>query len=297
MASRLRAVVPKAAVPSKPKILIYGKPGVGKTWGALDFPGVYYIDPEGGADLEHYTDKLAAADGMYMGPDLGANDFPTVIDQVKALATERHDFKTLVIDSASVLFHTAIAEESESLGDKDQFGASKKAGVRHMRILIRWLKKLNMNVLLVAHSIPEWGLVNGRREQIGDAPDVWEKVEYELHLCLQIEKQGKSRFARVRKTRLKEFEDADRFPWSYENFAQRYGKTIIEANSTAIELASPEQVAELTGLLSVVKVPDGWGEKYLSDNDAETWADVPAANVAAVIARLHANVSKIKETA
>jgi hypothetical protein len=48
MASRLKAIVPKAAVPSKPQMLVYGKPGVGKTWVALDFPGVFYIDTERG---------------------------------------------------------------------------------------------------------------------------------------------------------------------------------------------------------------------------------------------------------
>ena len=69
MASKLKAIAPKAAEPSKPKMLIYGKPGVGKTWAALDFPSVYYMDTEGGADLEHYTDKLLAAGGMYFGPE------------------------------------------------------------------------------------------------------------------------------------------------------------------------------------------------------------------------------------
>ncbi len=34
----LKGTDPKSAKPSKPKILIYGKPGVGKTWAALDFP-------------------------------------------------------------------------------------------------------------------------------------------------------------------------------------------------------------------------------------------------------------------
>ena len=76
--SRLKAVAPKAAEPSKPKVLIFGKPGVGKTWQALDFPSVYYIDTEGGADLAHYTDKLERSGGVYRarllqgGPDQGA---------------------------------------------------------------------------------------------------------------------------------------------------------------------------------------------------------------------------------
>ena len=124
--SRLKAVDPVSAEPSKPKILIYGKPGVGKTWTSLDFPKPYYIDTESGADLAHYTKKLKAAGGAYFGVDQGILDFKEVIEQVKALATETHEYKTLVIDSVSKIFNTAIAAEAERLGAADQYGASKK---------------------------------------------------------------------------------------------------------------------------------------------------------------------------
>src|SRR5262249_38170256 len=103
--SKLKAVDPKAAEPSKPKILIFGKPGVGKTWGSLDFPSVYYIDTEGGADLKHYTDKLTKAGGMYFGPEQGSLSFASVLEQIQALATERHSFRTVVIDSISKLMN------------------------------------------------------------------------------------------------------------------------------------------------------------------------------------------------
>ena len=297
--SKLKAIAPKAAAPSKPKILIYGKPGVGKTWASLDFPSVFYIDTEGGADLEHYTDKLAAAGGVYLGPNQGALDFPTVIEQVKALATEKHDYRTLVIDSVSKLFNTAIADEAERLGDKDAFGASKKAGVSQMRILIRWLTRLDMNVILVAHAMAEWG-INERtkqREQIGETFDAWDRLEYELHLCLHISKEGPDRSARVRKSRLKEFPDAARFPWSYDSFADRYGREIIEAAAKVIEMATPEQVAEVRDLLDRVKVPDGWEAKFLSDNDATDWPEVPTENIGAVIIKLRSKLQPIKEAA
>src|SRR5664280_1663930 len=75
--TKLKAKDPKTTEPSKPKILIFGKPGVGKTWFSLDFPSVYYIDTEGGADLAHYTAKLIKSGGVYMGPEDGSLDFPT----------------------------------------------------------------------------------------------------------------------------------------------------------------------------------------------------------------------------
>jgi hypothetical protein len=223
--SKLRGKDPKTAEPSKPKVLIFGKPGVGKTWTAIDFPAVYYIDSEGGADLEHYTDKLVKAGGVYMGPADGANDFAVLIDQVKALATEKHTYRTLVIDSISKVFNTAVAIEADRLGDKNAFGADKKPAIAAMRQLVAWLQRLDMNVVLIAHEKVEWGQNNnGERVEVGQTFDCWDKLEYELHLALRILKQGKSRKAFVRKSRLTGFPEGEMFAWEYDTFADRYGR-------------------------------------------------------------------------
>ena len=59
--SKLKGRDPQTVEPSKPKIVVFGPSGIGKTWFALDFPSVYYIDTEAGADLGHYRAKLKAA--------------------------------------------------------------------------------------------------------------------------------------------------------------------------------------------------------------------------------------------
>lgn len=273
--SRLKAKDPKTAEPSKPKILIFGKPGVGKTWTSLDFPNCYYIDSENGADLEHYTAKLHKAGGVYMGPEDGSLDFPTVIEQFQALATEKHQFKTVIVDSISKLFNTAIANEAERLGEKNVFGADKKPAIAFMRRLVAWVNRLDMNVLFIAHSRSEWGVDNkGERTEIGQTFDAWEKLGYELHLCLEILKQGESRKALVRKSRLVGFPDADRFDWSYPAFAKRYGQEIIEKESTPIELATEMQVTEIERLIKVVKVDQADIDKALGRANAETFSEL-----------------------
>ena len=252
--SKLKAVDPKAAEPSKPKVLIFGKPGVGKTWTSLDFPNVYYIDTEGGADMEHYTDKLKASGGAYFGPDQGSLEFNSVIAEVQALATEDHAFKTLVIDSISKLYNIAAAEAAERGGD--DFGRDKKEANKPMRRLINWLNRLDMNVILIAHEKPMWGGSGSDRAVIGETFDCYDKLEYELHLCLQIAKQGTSRKAKVKKSRLTGFPDADTFDWSYGEFAKRYGKDIIEKAGKSIVLASAEQVSEVKRLVDLLKVSE-----------------------------------------
>lgn len=282
--SKLKAVEPKSAEPKKPKILIYGKPGVGKTWASLDFPNVYYIDTEGGASMAHYTDKLKNAGGVYFGPEQGSLDFETVIEQIQALATEEHNFKTVVIDSVSKLFNTAIAIEAERLGDKDAFGASKKPAVAYMRKLINWLSRIDMNVILVSHEKPEWGLnAKGERVEIGQTFDAWDKLEYELDLCLNVVKAGPNRTARVRKSRLTEFPDASTFGWSYNEFAEKYGKSVIEKKSEAITLATPEQLAEIKKLLETVKLPEGQEDKWLKAAQVDGWEEMETARIAKAI--------------
>ncbi len=263
--SKLKAVDPTTAEPSKPKILIFGKPGVGKTWTSIDFPKPYYIDTESGADLAHYTAKLKAVGGAYFGVDQGSLDFKEVIDQVKALATEQHDYKTLVIDSVSKIFNTTIAAEAEKLGSSDQYGASKKPAVSYTRQLVNWLDRLDMSVILIAHEKPMWGIdAKGQRAEIGVTFDAYDKLEYELHLCLNITKEGDSRKARVRKSRILAFPDGSVFDWSYAKFSEMYGKDIIEKKHEALKLATPEQIKEFNELLEVVKMADDWLEKCLT---------------------------------
>lgn len=291
--SKLKAVTPKAAEPSKPKVLIFGKPGAGKTWGALDFPRCYYIDTEGGANLAHYTDKLEKAGGMYLGPEHGSNDFKVVLEQVQALAVEDHPYKTLVIDSVSQLINVETADEAERLGDKDVFGASKKPAVAHMRRLVNWLQRLPMNVVLIAHEKTEWGLVKGTRTEIGATFDAWDRLAYELHLIMNIVKSGNTRSAKVGKSRLLGFAEGTSFPWSYEQFAQRYGRDVIEADAAPIMMATPAQIAELQGLLERVRMPEDWLDKCLKKGMAESLADMDAANTAAMINMLKSKLLEL----
>lgn len=296
MASKLKAVDPKAAEPSKPKVLIFGKPGVGKTWTSLDFPSVYFIDTEGGADMAHYTDKLKKSGGAYFGVDQGSLSFESILEQVEALATEKHKYKTVVIDSISKVFAMEIAKEAERLGDKDAFGASKKPAVAYMRRLIAWLTRMDMNVILVAHEKDLYGLDEKRqRNVIGVTFDAYDKLEYELHLCLNIFKIGGQHKARVTKSRLTGFKDADIFEWSYDAFAERYGKDILEGTVKQVVLATPEQIKELQDLLEVVKLPEGTEQQWFKKANVETYQEMDGDKVAAIIDMLKEKMSNKKE--
>jgi hypothetical protein len=286
--SKLKAIKPKEAPQTKPKILIFGKAGVGKTYTALDFPSAYYIDTEGGATLPAYTDKLTGSGGAYYGIEQGSLSFDSIIEEVKALATEKHNFKTLIIDSITKVYNHEIAKEQERLGDKDAFGASKKPAISYMRQLISWLSRLDMNVILVAHETQEWE----KGEAIGSTFDCFNKVEYELDLCLQIYRLGDEHKARVRKSRFESFPNGASFEWSYNEFADRYGKEIIEKDTQSIELASPEQIKELIHYCDLMNISEGEKNKWFEKAKCESFQDMDSDKAQKLIDMLKTKLDK-----
>lgn len=289
----LKAKHPKKAEPKKPKILIFGLPGVGKTFGALDFPGVYYIDCEGGAALDHYTDKLEASGGMYLGPKDGANDMDVVLDQIKSLATTKHNFRTLVIDSFTKLFNTRVAEKTEAMEaanvDMDKtFGREKKPAVGKTRQMVAWFDRLDMNVILVCHQKDQWS--DGK--VIGQSFDGYDKLEYELDLVMQILKQGTSRKAKIGKCRLKQFREGEIIDWNYKTFAERYGIEVIEAESHPVEPASAEQIRVIQELAAIVRLDEDTRVKWFEKAGVDSWGEMDGVTIQACIDYLTSKLPK-----
>ena len=291
--SKLKAKDPVLAEPSRLKLQIFGPPGVGKTWGVLEWPACYYIDTEGGANLAHYATRLKASGGSYLGPEDGSLDFDAVLEQCSALASEAHGYKTLVIDSISKLFNHAVALEAERLGDKNAFGADKKPAIACMRRLIMWINRLDMNVVLIAHERPLWGLDSkGDRSELGKTADSWEKTEYELSLSAQIVKRGASRYAIVKKSRLPGFPDGESIPWNFQEFATRYGGNGLCLDAKVSSLASQDTLNKINDLISLLHVtPDEVG-KWLDKAGASELKELDTAKADKIVAFLSAKLPK-----
>lgn len=297
MPTKLKAINPQLVKPGHLKGVLFGKPGAGKTWTALGFPGVFLIDTENGARLAHYTEKLVASGGVYLGPSEGSQDFETVINQIIALSTEKHPYKTLVIDSITKLFELEIAREAERLGSKDAFGASKKPAVAHMRRLVSWLGKLDMNCWLIAHETSEWGVIDGQRAELGKMPSIWPGLIYEIDLTLQIRMHNaKRRDAVVYKSRLTGFPQNDVIVLQdgqdkgYEEIATRYGKDFIEAAPVAVDLATPEQVEQITKLFAAMNLTDEQIAKGLAKRNVESIKELSTTDAATIITELKAKI-------
>tara|TARA_R110002020_G_scaffold179804_2_gene373527 strand:- start:5118 stop:5987 length:870 start_codon:yes stop_codon:yes gene_type:complete len=261
---------PPVGKTKRAKIILSGRAGVGKTYFALDFPSCYYIDVEGSAERDHYADKLAKAGGVYFGQDEGSQDYDTVIEEIVTLATVEHEYKTVVIDSFSKLYATAAGIAEEKVGS--DFGRDKKEANRPTRRLIRWIDRLDMNVILICHQADQWGKdAKGEQSVIDSTFDGMKRLEYELDLWIEILKEGKSRKGRVRKSRLLGFVEGERFDLVYKDFAECYGKKLINADHQVThQTATPEQASNLITLCRDAGIPTTTIEKWCEKAGVES---------------------------
>lgn len=275
----LKARLPDNVSPSKPKFLISGESGVGKTFFALDFPKPYLIDTEGGATREQYQSKLKNMGGAYFGKDEGSQDFKEVIKEVRELCTTVHEYKTLIIDSFTYLYMLEAAE-AESKGGSD-FGRDKKAANIPTRQLISQLEKCDLNVILICHSKQAWERRGKDIINVGTTFDGYEKLEYILDLWIEIVKGGKTFL--VKKSRIQTLPQGEAYALSYDKFADVYGRAVIEKESVPINLALPEQVIRLNLLVDGLKVDSDTKEKWLTKCGVDTFEEMSQPQIQSLI--------------
>ncbi len=264
----LRARKPEAVV-KRLKMFMFGPAGVGKTTAAIQFPNSYIIDGERGT--ENY-DQLITQSGSVVYPTTDINE---VVQEVKSLLTERHDFRTLVIDPITPVYNDLLDKCESQVGA--DFGRHYGAANKTMKRLANLIMNLDMNVIVTAHAKTEYG---ANLAKIGYTFDGWRQLDYWFDLVVELGKKGKRRMARVAKTRIETFPDEDVFEWSYDAIKKRYDASILERAAQQVALASPEQVREIKDLLNIVRLPEGLVDKWLSKAQVETWEDMPAETIA-----------------
>ncbi len=142
--------------PHKPaRVLIYGVEGAGKsTFGARSDNPVF-ISPEGG------TDRLTRVDGSPVDEMPDVNSWDAIKAAVTQLTVEKHDFKTLVIDSADWVEKLAHAKIIGTSGKSiitcnGGYGTGYRESERMHRELIESLSllrdKRDMNIIVTAHA-------------------------------------------------------------------------------------------------------------------------------------------------
>jgi len=280
------------AIQKRLKALFYGAAGVGKTTAAIQFPKPYLIDTEKGAENSQYI-KLLNKNG---GAVFQTTDFDELITEIKALLTEKHDFKTLVIDPLTTLYNDLLDKYADLLRrqskDKDatgtEFGRHYGEANKKMKHLCNLLLRLDMNVIITSHAKNEYG---NNLVVLGQTFDCYKKLDYLFDLVFEIQKRGKERVGIVKKTRIEGFNDLEQFPFNYEEIAIRYGKDILEKDAQQEQLATKEQVEELKRYIELLKVSEEITEKWLTKSNSETFDEMKSEDIQKCIDLLKSKIN------
>jgi hypothetical protein len=263
----LRAVKPNT-IQKRLKALFYGHSGVGKTTAAINFPKPYLIDTERGSENDQYVKTLTKNGGVVFQ----TTDFDELMKEVKALLTEKHEYKTLIIDPLTTLYADLLDKSAQKRMNKNDpegtaFGGHYAEANKKIKHLLNLLVRLDMNVIITAHAKNEY---RGDMTVIGQTFDCYKKLDYLFDLVFEIQKRGKDRVGLIKKSRIETFPDTDTFPFSYDEIAARYGREVLERDAVAEQLATREQVGRLKVLIDLYKEPEEVVQKWLDKANAET---------------------------
>ena len=138
----------KGRTPKAPRIMIYGYEGVGKSTWAASAPNPIFIQTEDGLDNID-TNKFPIA-----------KSWQDVCEQIHALASEEHDFQTVVVDSISGLERLIWTEVCHQFSVKNiekadgGFARGYKHALDWWGLFLEGLEKLNekgMMIILIGH--------------------------------------------------------------------------------------------------------------------------------------------------
>jgi hypothetical protein len=246
------------------KLFMYGEAGVGKTTAACQMPKPYIIDSERGTD--NYSDLINGVGGAV----LQTTDIDDVVDEVRLLSVEPHDYLTLVVDPITPLYFDLVDKCEAKVGS--DWGRHYGEANKTMKRLVNLLMRLDMNVVITAHAKPVYG---DEQKRIGITFDAWKRLDYIFDLVLELRRNSPTkRVATVVKTRIETFPDGDRFDWGYEVLAERYDPKEMERAAEALEVSSGEQCQALADLAKRMVDGEDFIGKCLRKAGVDTLTDL-----------------------
>ena len=279
------------------KLFLFGPPGSRKTTSALQFPNSVLIDMERGS--EQYKKTIDKAGSVV----LETNNPDEVMEEVKTLLTEKHPYRTLIIDPVTI-FYQALQDkwsrifEAHAKTEKEKelqdFGMRYWGRVKsEYKSFLRMLLQLDMNLIVTSHQKDIYG---PNMQKVGIGPDSMKGDNYVFDYVFRLNVVGDKAIAITEKQRSEPLEPQKfptEFEWNYSNFLKFYGSKIIEREAVAVPLASKKQVAEIMHLLEVVRVSDEDVTKLFTKHDVDSWNELTAEAIQKYIDALKKKISPL----
>src|SRR3990167_1248284 len=183
-------------------------------------------------------------------------------EQIEALLTEKHEYKTLIIDPITVIFQgiqdlwthrfeNDAREKSKSANaDMQDFGMRYWGKVKSdYKALQRLILRLDMNVIVTSHQKDVYG---AGFSKMGVTFDAEKATDYFFDFVFRMENRNGKRIALKMKERAEIGKEKfpGEFDWSYDNFQKFYGKEVLERKAEAVSMASKDQVEMIKTLVN-----------------------------------------------
>ena len=285
------------------KLFLWGDSGVYKTTIALQFPKPVVIDMEGGTDL--YGDSFDFA-------VLKATTADQVVDAVNWLLTEKHDYRTLIIDPITIYWDALQKKWSDiflkrnkgSKGYRFEFydlqprdWMTVKAEFKEF---IRKLIALDMNVIVTARQKPQYK-EGSFMVAMGDTFDGEKSLPYLfdtiVHLYIDENKRHMGKCLKDRSNKLPEepFQLPEKpLEARYKVFETFFGKQPLSRKAKPVSMATDEQKAQIQALFDELGLTPEYIEKRLANYGAESLDDLTVKDAELIVNKLQAAVTAKK---
>jgi hypothetical protein len=254
------------------KLFLWGDSGVGKTTLALRFPKPVVIDLEGGADLYGDSFKFDV---------LKANTPDEIMAAVDWLLTQKHSYRTLIIDPVTVYWDSLQKKWSDvflkrnkgSKGYKYEFYDLQPRDwltiKAEFKEFIRKIIALDMNVIVTAREKTKYK-EGSFMVAIGETFDGEKTLPYMFDTIVRMYLDEKSRYmgfcVKDRSNKLPK----EAFECSYKVFEKLFGKQYLSKEATPVQYATPAQKEKIKKYIEQFGMTPEQVEKRLAAYDAES---------------------------
>lgn len=245
--------MPIKEVKKRIKVFIYGGSGTGKSFFCTQFPSPYYIDTEKGVERSKYVENISKNNGVMFQ----TRSFADLFQEVKTLATVKHEYQTLVIDPITPIYNNLLDECLARMeGKKAGFGQHYQDAGNKFQKLIDLLLTIDMNVVVTAHSKDKYG---SDMSVIGTTYDAYKKLDFLFDVVIETITKGNKYFGISRKSRIISLEPNKEMEFSYQKFHELYEKELQNFNPKPIFAEAEQQQPRL----QVVPAPTPSPEKLI----------------------------------
>jgi hypothetical protein len=283
------------------KLFVYGAAGTGKSYFCTQFGKSYYVDTEKSiAGNSKYEQNIYTNGGSLFE----TRNFTELFKEVYTLASVKHDFQTLVIDPITPIYNNLLDSCLTALNKtnrKQGYGQHYQEANKQFQRLIELLLKIDMNVIITAHSKDKYG---PEMNVIGTTFDAYKKFDFLFDVILETQIQGNQYTAISRKSRLVSLEPNQVINFSFSEFSSLYKKELESFVSTPLAGESPsppslsivndmkieqETLNHLVYLIQATEASNELKQKWLDYFEVKTFRDLSEKDALKLIAKIEKN--------